>query len=540
MKFNNKAGKAYINGNILTVDGKNNRVQAVAVNETKIIAVGSNDEIYKYVDTNTEIIDLEQRTMLPGFIDAHSHFYQAGLRTVTEANLYSPPIGTIRNINDIKTALLDWSVSAPSGQLIKGFGYDDTALEERRCLTRYDLDLVSTEQPIIIRHISGHLHSFNSKALELAGIFEDTPDPEDGVYCKDISTGEHNGVVEEALDMVNKILAKITCEQEKQAVAKANELYSIVGVTTASTGTTRSVNEVDLIRCGQKDGSVKLRVILNRSVSVLEELKDYEYDDILMKGSVKTFQDGSIKVFTGFLNEPYNVSLKGNSNYRGYPIRPSKELTALVKKIHNEGEQVFIHGNGDEAIEQILDAFEEAQKNNQRSDPRHVVIHAQMAREDQLDRMKKLEVLPSFFILHTHYWGDMHRDVYLGPERALRMNPCNSALERDIIFTIHCDTPVVPQEPLKAIWSAVNRISTGGDIIGDDQRIPVDEAIRAYTYNSAYQYRLEDKLGSIEEGKLADFVILSEDPTSCDPIKIKDIEVVETIVGGKSIYRKKY
>ena len=208
----------------------------------------------------------------------------------------------------------------------------------------------------------------------------------------------------------------------------------------------------------------------------------------------------------------------------------------MVKKFHDNGDQVFIHGNGDQAIADILHAFAVAQQDNPRPDPRHVVIHSQMASEDQLDTMQELGVLPSFFVLHTYYWGDRHRDIFMGPERAMRMSPAKSALDRGMIFTIHCDTPVVPQEPLRAVWSAVNRLSVSGKVIGADQRIPVEEALRAYTVNSAYQYRLENVTGSIEQGKWADFVIPAEDPTQCDPVRIKDIAVLETIVAGKSIF----
>lgn len=533
-----RASKIYVNGTILTVDALNSRAQAVAVSDQYILAVGTNERVRQYADSSTEIVDLAGKTLLPGFIDAHSHFYQTGLRTVTEVKLSGPPIGTMECIQDVVTALKARTSTTPPGQLVKGFGYDDSAIRERRRLTRYDLDLVSAEHPIIIRHISGHLHFLNTKALELMGIANDTPNPSDGVFCRDAETGELNGIIEEHLDPINHLLSSITAEQEQAAVVAANDIYSSAGVTLASTGATRGVREVGLIRSGHRNGSVKVRVILNRTLAVLDKLADYEYDDMLLQGSGKTFHDGSIQGYTGYLSKPYHVPYEGDTAYRGYPIQTQSELTAIVKTFHDRGDQVFIHGNGDQAIEEILHAFEEVQRINPRPDPRHVVIHSQMAREDQLDKMLELGVIPSFFSLHTYYWGDRHRDIFMGPQRAARMSPAKSALDRKMIFTTHCDTPVVPQEPLRSIWAAVNRISSGGTIIGAEQRIPVEEAIRSYTYNAAYQYRLEDKTGSVEEGKWADFVILAEDPTRCDPVNIKDIEVLETIVAGNSVYVK--
>ncbi len=530
--------KVYINGNILTMDAQNGKAQAVAIKDGLIIAVGLNEEVLSIAGNDAEIIDIVGKTMLPGFIDAHSHFYQTGLRNVTEANLNSPPIGDVKCIDDIIALLSERAKNAPEGQLVKGFGYDDTSLQEKRRINRDDLDKVATDRPVIIRHISGHLHAFNSMALEMAGINKDTPDPSDGIFCRDEITGEPTGVIEESLDMINKILSTVTPEQEKQAVALANDIYAGVGVTLASTGATRGIHEVDLIRQGQKDKTVKVRIILNRAAVAAEALEDYKYDNMLMKGSGKTFQDGSIQGYTGYLSRPYFVPFEGDKDYRGYPIMSKESLVNVVRKFHDNGDQVFIHGNGDQAIDDILYAFETVQHDNPRPDPRHVVIHAQMAREDQLDKMKNLGVIPSFFVLHTYYWGDRHRDIFIGSERVSRISPTKSALERDMIFTVHCDTPVVKQEPLKAIWAAVNRLSVSGKVIGEAQRIPVMEALRAYTYNSAYQYRLENVTGSIEIGKWADFVLLAEDPTACDPLHIKDIEVLETIVDGRSIFKK--
>jgi predicted amidohydrolase YtcJ len=213
-----------------------------------------------------------------------------------------------------------------------------------------------------------------------------------------------------------------------------------------------------------------------------------------------------------------------------------EDLTTQVKKLHRDGYQIAIHGNGDAAIDNILYAYREAQKETPRKDARHVIVHAQMAREDQLDAMKELDIIPSFFMLHTYYWGDRHRDIFMGRERAHRISPANSAISRGLRFTLHTDAPVVPMDPLLLVWAAVNRISTGGDVIGAEQRVTPVEALRAVTINAAWQHFDEARTGSIEPGKLADFVILSENPLLA-PERIKDMQVLETIVGGRAIYK---
>ncbi len=534
-----KVTKIYHNGNILTVNNEDEVVSAIALSDKKIIAVGSDQEILDLKESSTEVIDLNKQTMIPGFFDPHSHFFQAGLRYTTEADLNSPPMGNIKSVQDIIDTLTDWAKDKPEGTLVKGFGYDDSQLKEKRRITKYDLDKVSTKHPIIIRHISGHLHAANSLGLELLEITKDTPDPSDGVYVRDPETGEPNGVIEEALDGINLVLADMTPEDEVKAIKLANDLYAGLGITSASTGSNRGIREVELIKQGHENGDLKIRVLLNRVDIILEDLEGYEgYDEMLREGTGKTFQDGSIQGYTGYLSEPYHVQPEGQTDYRGYPIRPVDELVDIVEMFHLRGDQMYIHCNGDQAIEDVLDAIEIVQEKHPREDPRHVAIHAQMTREDQLDRMKELGIIPSFFILHTYYWGDRHRDIFMGPERAARMSPLKSALDRDIIFTTHCDTPVVPMEPLRAIWSSVTRLSSSGEVIGEDQRIDVKNALRAWTINAAYQYKMEDEVGSIEEGKFADLTILSDDIYNVEDNEILDLEVLETIVNGETVYKK--
>ncbi|MGL5122761.1 MAG: amidohydrolase [Fusobacteriaceae bacterium] len=510
-------------------------VEAVYVKDGIIKDLGKTcDVIGKY--KNASLFDLKGKTLIPGFFDAHSHYFQVGLREGTEINLNSYPIGNIKKFDDVLKKIKERTSVVEEGKLIKGFGFDDSNLENGRLLTRNDLDKVSTLHPIIIRHISGHIHFLNTMGLKMLGIDEFEKNPADGIFVKD-KNGRVNGIIEEALDLLNLYLAKVTVEDEKIAIKTANTIYSKAGVTTASTGATRTVKEVELLKYGQLNNIIKSRVILNRNIALIDKLDNFNFDNMLMKGTGKTYQDGSIQGYTGYLTKPYyKVPEDKNSDYRGYSMWPLEELTKTVKTFHDKGEQVYIHGNGDAAIDDILDAFDEVQRKNPLPDSRHVVIHSQMAREDQLDRMKKLGVIPSFYILHTFYWGDRHTNIFMGPERAMRMSPCKSALDKDIIFTLHSDSPVVPMDPLKIIWSAVNRISTSGKIIGENQRISVEEALKSSTIHCAYQYKLEKILGSIEIGKFADFVVLSEDIYQCDPLLIKDIQIINTIVNDNIIY----
>jgi predicted amidohydrolase YtcJ len=260
-------------------------------------------------------------------------------------------------------------------------------------------------------------------------------------------------------------------------------------------------------------------------------------DQVRISG-VKMFHDGSLQGLTGYLTAPYHTQPEGKSGYTGYPARPRERLAAMVLQYHRAGYQVAVHGNGDAAIDEILFAFREAQEKAPRGDARHRIEHCQTPREDQLAAMKELGITPSFFVGHVYYWGDRHRDIFLGPERAERISPLASALARDIRFTIHNDTPVTPVDPLLLVWCSVNRLTREGKVLGAEQRIGVFEALRAVTIDAAWQNFEEKTKGSIEPGKLADFVVLAENPLTVSPEKLKDVQILETIVGGKTVFSR--
>jgi predicted amidohydrolase YtcJ len=530
----------YAGGPILTMDASSRVVEALGIEGDRIAAVGSRAEVDAWAAGRARVVDLDGRTLLPGFIDAHGHFPGAGIFAI-HVDLNSPPIGDVETIDGVVEKLAAKAALREPGEWIVGWGYDDTLLAERRHPTRHDLDRASTRHPIALFHVSGHLVTSNGAALERAGVDAGTPDPEGG-RIRRAPGGEPDGVLEEsASELLLQALPGPTLRESLAIVREASRRYLAAGVTTAQTGAADETQARGLVRMARL-GLLPLRVVIWPLGEVAERMEAGELELpegaglFARRGAVKLVADGSIQGYTGYLSEPYYVPPGDDPGYRGYPRIPRSELIERVTRLHAAGWQVAVHGNGDASIDDILDAFEAAQRAHPRDDPRFVVIHAQMARDDQLDRMKAVGAIPSFFSLHTYYWGDRHRDIFMGPARAARMSPARSALRRGMRFTIHCDTPVVPIEPLRLVWAAVNRRSTSGAPIGPEQRIEPLQALRAVTIDAAWQHFEEEDKGSLEPGKLADLAILSANPLE-EPERIDAIRVVETIVGGRSAYR---
>lgn len=536
--------QVFVDGNVLTMDSENRVVEAVAVRGELIEAVGSTDDIMALVTDTTEVIDLKGRTLLPGFIDAHGHFPGSGMMEIN-ADLNSPPIGSITTMEGVLDALREQAAQTDPGEMVMGWGYDDTLLREKRHPTRAELDTVSTEHPVIAIHISGHMLVANSAALDLVGITAATPDPEGGVIGRRAGSMEPNGLLEE--NARNELMFQAQdmglMDAFKMLKAAAQD-YSQMGVTTAQSGGVDPAMAQGL-SYASKFGLVHQRLVLfPLEIGFGESLLNGEFDpatyaaEKVQVGPVKLVADGSIQGYTGYLSQPYFTPYHGDADYRGYPAIAREDLFAKVEALHRAGYQLAIHGNGDQSIQDILDAFEAAQKAHPVDDPRLILIHAQMAREDQIARMRQLGVTPSFFSAHTWYWGDRHRDVFMGPQRAANISPAAWALKYQVPFSSHLDTPVVPMEPLQAVWSQVNRITHGGQVLGPQQRIGVMQALRAVTIDAAWQIFQEGNRGSIEPGKYADLVILSGNPLD-DPMAMRDLRVDRTLVGGATIYRRR-
>ncbi len=535
--------QVFINGDVLTMDADNRVVEAISVRGERIEAVGGTGEIMALVDDETVVTDLRGRALLPGFIDAHGHFPASGLRVI-QADLNSPPIGGVTSMAELLQALREQAARTPEGKWVGGFGYDDTLLAEQRHPTREELDSVSTRHPVVAMHISGHMLVANSAALAAAGIGAGTPDPEGGVIARDPATGEPNGLLEETarlgiLEQMQDIALLDVYRMMKYAAVE----YASRGVTTAQSGgvTPKLATGLSLF---SRLGVIPQRLVLFPfEADFREQLLGGEYDpqdynsDRVTMGAVKIVADGSIQGYTGYLSQPYYTPYHGDPDWRGYPAVPRDKLFEQVAALHRAGYQIAIHGNGDQAIEDILDAFEAAQREHPVADPRMILIHAQMAREDQVARMKALGVTPSFFSAHTWYWGDRHRDIFLGPGRAAVISPAKWAQDHGLRFSSHMDTPVTPMLPLQAAWSPVFRITTGGDVLGPQQRIGTMAALRAITIDAAWQVFQDGNRGSLEPGKYADLVILSGNPLD-DPMAMRELVVEQTLVGGATIYRR--
>ena len=537
--------QVFVNGQILTMNAENRVVEALSVRGAKVSRVGSTEEILAEVTDKTVVTDLRGRTLMPGFVDAHGHFPGSG-QVVFSTDLNSPPIGNIEDMSQLLERLKDAHEARPDGWLT-GFGYDDTLLAEGRHPTREDLDQISATRPIAIGHVSGHLYAVNSAALAEIGIDESTPDPKGGVIQRDPTSPDGrrpNGVLEETAS--RQVLLKaldIGITDGIRMTTHAAREYLQAGVTTASAG-------------GMPLGLAKLLGPLSQlnvfpqRVALFPLLEEVESEVLsgewrpeamaagrLSLPRVKIIADGSIQGYTGYLSEPYYEPYKGDVLYRGYPSVSRDDLFRRVEGLHIQKIQYAIHVNGDASVEDALDAIEAAQQSEPWPDARPLFIHAQMSREDQIQRMAQLGVTPSFFSSHTYYWGDRHAAIFMGPERAANMSPAGWALDAGIRYSAHADTPVTPMLPLQVVWSQVNRITTGGAVLGRHQRVAPMAALRAVTIDAAWQVFMDDSVGSLEPGKLADMVVLSGSPL--ESLDVRELLVERTFIGGAEVYTRR-
>jgi len=535
------ADRIYRGGPIVTVDATGRVAEALAVRGEHILAVGTEAEVAVHRGPETEEVDLAGKALLPGFIDAHGHVTQVGVLSVA-VNVASPPVGPITDIEQLQAALRERTAAAPAGTWVLGAGYDDGLLAEQRHPTRADLDAVSTEHPIAIVHVSLHLIVANTAALAAAGITADTPNPEGGVIRRGEGGKEPNGVLEEtAMWAALAALPKPTLEEGFALLEAGLQRYVRAGFTTVQDGATRA-DDWALLRAAAENDRLPVDVIsypvfLEAEAILAETVPGGEYGRLKL-GGIKLILDGSPQGKTAWLSEPYLVPPDGQEpGYRGYAWMKTEEAARVASGAYERGLQLIAHANGDAAADQLFAAVEKAQAEHGGGDRRTVLIHAQVLREEQLDRIRTLGIIPSFFISHTFFWGDWHRDSVLGPERAVRISPAASALRRKIPFTFHNDAPVTPPDALRLIAAGVNRTTRSGVVLGPQERVPVEAAIRAVTRDAAYAHFEEGMKGSLEPGKLADLVILSENPLTADPGDLAGIRVLETVKGGKSLFR---
>ncbi len=524
------------------MDAQDSMPEAVLTEGETITAVGSESDMRTQMPADTVLEDLQGQTMIPAFIDPHGHFPDSGFIKLFRVNLSAPPLGTCKDMDTALLRLRDRAKTTPSGEWIMGVCFDNTAVAESRMPTRAELDSVSRDHPIWVIHASGHNGVANSNALAKQGITEATPDPVGGRFGRDPATGTLTGLIEglSAMGPLGDTTFLIDEIQFWQGFATARDEYLSFGVTY---GQNAWANADLLARFSSlpadQDPGFDLMILpiaeLEPSLSQGSDAMDGFANPHFTLGPRKLFADGAFQLQTAYLRTDYHCPSVPNAP-RGQPYTSAAELTAQVQVLHDMGFQIHCHCNGDAGADLFLDAVEAAQTINPREDHRHTIIHGQLLHDDQFERIARLGVTVSFFSAHIYYWGDRHRDTFLGPDRAARISAAGSAQRYGVRFTLHNDASVTPTRPIHLAHCAVNRLTATGALLDADQKISVLSALRAQTIDAAWQVFQEDKRGSIEAGKLADLVILSRDPLEV-PTRLPETTVVKTIRRGKVVFQ---
>jgi predicted amidohydrolase YtcJ len=526
---------AVVHANVITVGDSPPRAEAFLVRDERFVAVGSSAEIRSLVGTGTEILDLEGKTVTPGFIDAHLHPIPVFPETSRLSYVELGP-ESVRTIEELVDALHEKAARTPPDGWVFGFGYQDTKLG--RHPTREDLDRVSTEHPIMIFHSSGHIRVFNSRVLTQADITRNTPDPPGGAFDRD-EKGVPNGVCREGA-------AKVVLEsapdlpdpgllEAAEGMKRAFERYLAKGITSVGDA---GVDATKFLLYKFIVGrTVPVRVYAMPAENLFRWLRRLRLrtgsgNEHLRIGAVKVFHGNSLSGRTAWLYEPY----ADRPDYYGVPPDGSQEeLDELIFEIHAAGFQAAVHSNGDREIDMVLDAFEKALGKLPREDHRHRIEHASIVNPSILARVKRLGVV---LALHSYVYEHGDKMEAYGEHRFGTMHPNRSALDRGIPVAGTSDSPVSAADPLLRIQSLVTRRSAEGKVYGPEQRISVEEALRVFTLGAAHASFEESIKGSIEPGKLADFIILSADPTRVPLNEIKDIRVEKTFIGGHRVYER--
>ncbi|WP_294229210.1 amidohydrolase [uncultured Shimia sp.] len=539
------ADTIYSGGPILTINDAAPRAEAVAVKNGRILAVGALSDMLAHQDDTTEVFDLNGGTMLPGFVDSHGHAVMGGLQALS-ANLLAPPDGEVQDIASLQDTLRAWIANnqpaIDAANLIVGFGYDQSQLAELRHPTKEDLDAVSTDVPIIIVHQSGHFGAANSAALAAADITRETPTPPGGVI-RYASDGTPNGVLEEnAFFLVlGKLMGGVGEEGFKAFARAGTQLWASFGYTTAQEG--RATPEVaEIARAVAAAGELPVDlaiypdILVDRDYILANQSDTYE-NGVRIAGAKLTI-DGSPQGFTALRDRPYYDPV-GNypPGYKGYAAASEDQVNDAIAWAFANNIQILTHSNGEGASDMLLAAIDAAEQKHGMADRRPVLIHGQFLRRDQVADLQRLNVFPSLFPMHTFYWGDWHRDHTVGPINGDNISPTGWVRERGMMFGTHHDAPVAFPNSMRVLSATVTRRTRSGDILGPHQRVDVMTALKAMTLWPAYQHFEEDQKGSIEVGKVADFVILSDDPTAVDPETLADIKVQVTVKNDVEIYR---
>jgi hypothetical protein len=533
-------------GPIVTVNPAQPAAEAVAIAHGKIVAVGTAAEVMKLAGPATEVTDLAGRTLVPGFVDGHSHFMSL-IDVQTQALCASPPAGPCTTVADVIAALkkVQERRTIGPGKFVMGFGYDPALLAEKRAPTKQELDAAFPDNPVILVHVSGHGAMLNSKALAAYSITAATPTPPGGVIGREPGSNEPDGLLFETAFL--PIFSQVPGPGDDEALAlltAGQELYLREGITTAQEGATMK-HQLDLLRILAGRGALKLDLVALPFITEIDAIfagqpprNEPDYKNRLRIGGVKIVSDGSPQGRTACFTTPYLTDgPAGQKNWRGELSFPQATLNEWVKKVYDGGATLFVHCNGDAAIDALLEAHRYASGDDPAKPRGTVGVHSQFIRRDQLEKYKAWGIVPSFFTLHCFYFGDTHV-ANRGRAQADFISPMKAARALGIRPANHTDFNVSPLDQIFTIHTAVNRVSRSGQVIGADERATPLEALEAITIDGARMYGEESKKGSIEPGKLADLVILSANPLTVPPAEIEKIKVAETIKDGKTVWKR--
>ena len=541
------ADTIYTGGDIITVTDSQPTVEALAVKDGKILALGTRAEVEAaHKGTATTVIDLAGKTLLPGFIDAHGHYISA-LTVANQVKVYAPPAGPGKDVESILAAIEQFRAerNLPRGELIQAYGYDENVMPNGRLLNRDDLDQAFPDNPVIVGHVSMHGGVLNSAALAKYGISAATRTPPAGVIVRKPGTNEPYGLIMETAYLpVFAALPKPTREQEAPWTTAGQMLYAESGITLAHEGATHA-EDLEVIQRAAAAGANIIDVVAYPFMTDLDRILAANpvdtwgaYHNRVKIGGVKITADGSPQGKTAYFTTPYLTGGPGGEkNWRGEPTMPQEALNALVQRVYDLNVPLIVHTNGDATIDMFLKAYELARAGDYSRPWNVTTIHTQFLRRDQIPPFVQGRIRPSFYTLHTFYFATAHT-ANRGKAQAEYISPMRDAIDGGLHPTNHSDFYVAPLDQLFMMWSAVNRMSREGAVVGPGQRITPMEALKSQTIWAAEQYDEQAVRGSLEAGKLADLVILDRNPLTVEPMAIKDIKVLETIKEGRTIYRR--
>lgn len=518
---------AICDGNIITVNPSNPKAESLSTINGRFLVVGSNREVKKTIGKDTFVLDLKGKTVLPGLIDCHVHLVKYGLQKKWI------DLRNAKSIGELKRRLERRVSSSAKGSWIAGHGWDQDRFEEKRYPTRLDLDEVAKENPAVLTRVCGHICVVSTTALRIANITKERGPVQGGRIDIDSETGQPTGILREsAQDLVWKAFPLPTPKELEDAIVAACRDAVKVGLTSIHC-LVDSSNEVSALHALRRRNMLPLRVGILPPRELLESLTDLGIttgfgDDYLRIGPVKIFADGSLGARTAALAEPYSDD-PGNM---GILVFSQDELNIIVEKAHKSDLQVAIHAIGDKAVEFALTAVENALSRFPRKDHRHRIEHASVLNRFLIERMKHLNVVAS--IQPTFTISDFWVPRRVGVKRVRLVYPFKTLMKSGVVIVGSSDSPTEILNPILGIHAAVTR---GGFL--PEESLNVNEAIRAFTINAAYASFEEESKGSIEKGKLADFIVLSEDITRIPTERINDVRVGMTVVGGRVVYSRR-